>query len=142
MFLKNNSGTYGLGMTTITYAEDIDSWTYKIRKKMKAGKGGVKVKELIIQEGISTYVRDKGVVAEPVIYAIGSKPVGGFLRTHSLKGEKDNLNSPGVVYRTLCLSDLAIEVEGKPSENVYGWVALLGVLALAREFKNQKHLAN
>ena len=135
LFLKNNSGTYGLGMTTITYAEEIDSWTYKIRKKMKASKGGAKVKELIIQEGIATYVRDNGVVAEPVIYMIGSKPAGGFLRTHSKKGEKDNLNSPGVVYRTLCLSDLAIEVEGKASENVYGWLSMLGVLAVAKEFQ-------
>ncbi len=133
VFLKNNSGTYGLGMTTIHSSEDIDHWNYKIKKKMKAAKGGAQVTELIIQEGISSHLKTKGSVSEPVIYLIGGDLVGGFLRTHKDKGTKDNLNSPGAVYRTLCVSDLEIEVEGNPMENVYGWVAYLGVLALAYE---------
>ena len=133
VFLKNNSGTYGLGMTTIQSSNDIDHWNYKIKKKMKAAKGGAQVTELIIQEGISSHLKTKGAVSEPAIYLIGSNLVGGFLRTHKDKGTKDNLNSPGAVYRTLCVSDLEIEVEGHPMENVYGWVAYLGVLALSYE---------
>ena len=133
VFLKNNFGTYGLGITTINSPEDIDQWNYNIRKKMKASKGGAKVTELILQEGVVSLMKREGAVAEPVIYLIGNELVGGFLRTHRKKGIKDNLNSPGAVYRTLCISDLRIEVEGKPMENVYGWIAHLGVLALARE---------
>lgn len=136
VFLKNNSGTYGLGMTTIHSSEDIDHWNYKIKKKMKAAKGGAKVTELILQEGVSSHLKTKGAVSEPVIYLIGSHLVGGFLRAHKDKGAKDNLNSPGAVYRTLCVSDLEIEVEGNPMENVYGWVAYLGVLALSYETQN------
>ncbi len=135
VFLKNNSGTYGLGMTTITSARDIENWNYKIKKKMKAAKGGEKVSELIIQEGITSWLKREGAVAEPVIYLIGRQITGGFLRTHKEKGMRDNLNSPGAVYRTLCISDLEIEVEGKPMENVYGWIAHLGGLALAYEMK-------
>ena len=135
LFLKNNAGTYGLGMTTITASSDIEQWNYKIKKKMKATKGGGKFTELIIQEGIASHIRKEGSVAEPVIYLIGAHLTGGFLRTHKEKGTRDNLNSPGAVYRTLCISDLEIEVEGRPMENVYGWIARLGELALARELQ-------
>ena len=135
LFLKNNAGTYGLGMTTIFLPEDIENWNYKIRKKMKSSKGGVKVTELIIQEGIASHLKKKGFVAEPVLYLIGARLAGGFLRTHGEKGARDNLNSPGAVYRSLCISDLEIEVEGKPRENVYGWIAHLGVLAVAYELR-------
>lgn len=136
IFLKNNAGTYGLGMTTITSSTDIEHWNYKIKKKMKATKGGGKVTELIIQEGIASHLKREGSVAEPVIYLVGSHLTGGFLRTHKEKGIRDNLNSPGAVYRTLCISDLEIEVEGKPMENVYGWIARLGGLALAYELQS------
>ena len=133
VFLKNNAGTYGLGMTVISSPKDIDSWNYKIKKKMKAGKGGNKVTELIIQEGLASTLQKEGAVAEPVIYFIGPKLTGGFLRTHKEKGQRDNLNSPGAVYRSLCVSDLEMEVEGRPMENVYGWIARLAVLALTQE---------
>ena len=142
IFLKNNAGTYGLGMTTISSSTDIEDWNYKIKKRMKAAKGGGKVTELIIQEGIASHLKQEGSVAEPVIYLIGSLLVGGFLRTHKEKGIKDNLNSPGAVYRTLCVSDLEIEVEGKPMENVYGWISYLGVLALAYELQTTKITSN
>ena len=39
VFLKNNSGTYGLGMTSINSPKDIENWNYKIKKKMKTAKG-------------------------------------------------------------------------------------------------------
>ena len=136
VFLKNNAGTYGLGMTTIGCASDIDGWNYKVRKKMKATKGGGGIKELIIQEGVASHLQTQGAVAEPVIYLLGHRLAGGFLRTHKSKGVRESLNSPGAVFRTLCISDLEMEVEGKPMENVYGWVAYLGVLALAREFQS------
>ena len=142
VFLKNNFGTYGLGITTINSAQDIDQWNYSIRKKMKASKGGAKVTELILQEGISSLMKKEGAVAEPVIYLIGSALAGGFLRTHKQKGIKDNLNSPGAVYRTLCVSDLKIEVEGKPMENVYGWIAYIGAIALAYEFQSMNSTTN
>jgi len=71
VFLKNNSGTYGLGMTTIHSISDMENWSYKVKKKMKASKGGLKITELIIQEGIASSLKTEAVVAEPVIYFIG-----------------------------------------------------------------------
>ena len=113
--------------------DEVRQWSYKSRKKMKAAKGGRDVEEVIIQEGIPSIVQTENASAEPVIYMIGCELAGGFLRTHSEKGSTDSLNSPGAVYKRLCVSDLAVRAEGCPQENVYGWSAKLGLLAIALE---------
>ena len=137
LFLKNNSGTYGLGITTISSPEEVEHWNYKTRKRMKAAKGGGGIRELIIQEGIPTSLADReGLTAEPVIYMVGSQLAGGFLRSHGRKDEKSNLNSPGSVYKRLCVSDLEIQVKGHVMENVYGWVGRLGLLAVLEEMES------
>lgn len=133
VFVKNNSGTYGLAVIRVAAGKEILDWNYKSKKKMKAAKGGRDVDEVIIQEGIPTRVQADGVTAEPVIYMVGKDLAGGFLRTHSEKSATDSLNSPGAVYKRLCVSDLNVSIEGSPLENVYGWTARLGLLAIALE---------
>jgi glutamate--cysteine ligase len=133
LFVKNNSGTYGLAVMRIGSGADIMALNNKTRKKMKAAKGGREVEEVIIQEGVPSVVKRDGVTAEPTIYLLGCNLAGGFLRTHADKGPTESLNSPGAVYKRLCVSDLKISVEGHPLENVYGWVAKLGLLAIGRE---------
>lgn len=133
VFIKNNSGTYGLGVIPVRSGDDVRSLNYKSRKKMKAAKGGREIEEVIIQEGVRSIVRADGVMAEPAIYLIGCRLAGGFLRTHAEKGETESLNSPGAIYKRLCVSDLKVSVEGHPMENVYGWIAKIGVLAIGLE---------
>ncbi len=133
LFVKNNSGTYGLAVMRIQSGADIMALNNKTRKKMKAAKGGRDVEEVIIQEGVPSVVTKDGVTAEPTIYLLGCQLAGGFLRAHAEKGPTESLNSPGAVYKRLCVSDLKISVEGHPLENVYGWVAKLGLLAIGRE---------
>jgi len=146
VFVKNNAGTYGLAFIRVGSGDEVRQWTYKSRKKMKAAKGGRDVEEVIIQEGVPSIVSAEGASAEPVIYMIGCELAGGFLRTHSEKSSTESLNSPGAVYKRLCVSDLAVRAEGCPQENVYGWSAKLGLLAIAMEaremgviFKNYKN---
>jgi glutamate--cysteine ligase len=145
VFVKNNAGTYGLAVIRVGSGDEVRNWTYKSRKKMKAAKGGRDVEEVIIQEGIPSIVQAESASAEPVIYMIGCELAGGFLRTHSEKSSTESLNSPGAVYKRLCVSDLSVRAEGCPQENVYGWSAKLGLLAIALEgqemgveFKNYK----
>ncbi|MGE5086340.1 MAG: glutamate--cysteine ligase [Bacillota bacterium] len=133
VFVKNNAGTYGLAVIRVGSGAEVKQWSYKSRKKMKAAKGGRDVEEVIIQEGIPSIVQADGASAEPVIYMIGCDLAGGFLRTHSEKSSTESLNSPGAVYKRLCVSDLAINTPGCPQENVYGWTAKLGLLAIAHE---------
>lgn len=136
VFVKNNAGTYGLAVIRVQSAAEILEWNNKSRKKMKAAKGGRDVEEVIIQEGIPSIVEQDGVVAEPVIYMIGSELAGGFLRTHSEKDSTESLNSPGAIYKRLCVSDLEIRPEGCPLENVYGWTSKIGSLAISMEAAN------
>lgn len=137
LFLKNNSGTYGLGILPIQKVEDLNHWTDKSRKKMKAGKGEVKADEMILQEGILTALHTQdNKSAEPVVYVIGNQVTGAFLRSHKKKDQKANLNRPGSVFRRLCISDLEIKMKGLVMENVYGWLARLGSLALYQEMNN------
>lgn len=135
VFVKNNAGTYGLAVIKVEAGHEVMEWSYKSRKKMKAAKGGREVEEVIIQEGIPSIVEKDGVVAEPVIYMLGSSLAGGFLRTHGEKSSTESLNSPGAIYKRLCVSDLSIRPEGCPMENVYGWTSKLGALAITMEAK-------
>ncbi|MFN7823845.1 MAG: glutamate--cysteine ligase [Pseudobdellovibrionaceae bacterium] len=135
VFVKNNSGTYGLAVIRVGSGSEVLEWNYKSKKKMKAAKGGRDVEEVIIQEGISSRIQADGASAEPVIYMIGCQLAGGFLRTHAEKNSTESLNSPGAVYKRLCVSDLNVSVEGSPLENVYGWSARLGLLAISEEAK-------
>ncbi len=146
LFVKNNAGTYGLGVVQVKTPDEIKQWNYKLRKKMKAAKGGREVSEVIIQEGIPTTVlAEGGKTAEPVIYMIGCQLAGGFLRAHEQKDDQDSLNSPGAVYQRLCVSDLEVKREGCPMENAYGWLAKLSFLSVAleaRELEVQFHNYN
>ncbi|MBK7844027.1 MAG: glutamate--cysteine ligase [Bdellovibrionales bacterium] len=137
-FIKNNAGTYGLGVVHVNSGNDVREWNYKARKKMKAAKGGREIVEVIIQEGIPTRIVTESETAEPSIYMIGCHLAGGFLRAHSKKGPNESLNSPGVVFKKLCVSDLRVAIEGASMENVYGWLAKLGFLAIAYEAKQSK----
>jgi glutamate--cysteine ligase len=133
VFVKNNSGTYGLAVMRAGSGDEVRKWNNRSRTKMKAAKGGRSVEEVIVQEGIVSNVQSEGITAEPVIYMIGPDLAGGFLRTHAEKGNSESLNSPGAVYKKLCVSDLNVSLEGSPLENVYGWSARLGLLAIAQE---------
>jgi glutamate--cysteine ligase len=138
VFVKNNSGTYGLGVMRVGSGDEVRALNYKTRKKMKAAKGGRDVEEVIIQEGVPSLVKAEGASAEPAIYLIGCQLLGGFLRTHAEKGPTESLNSPGAVYKRLCVSDLKVSVEDNLHENIYGWVAKLGLLAIGREASEMK----
>lgn len=138
VFVKNNSGTYGLAVMRVQSGDEIRALNYKTRKKMKAAKGGRDVEEVIIQEGVPSVVMSDEVTAEPAIYLLGCQLAGGFLRTHAEKGPTESLNSPGAIYKRLCVSDLKVSVEGHPMENVYGWVAKLGLLAIGLESAEMK----
>jgi glutamate--cysteine ligase len=147
LFVKNNAGTYGLGVIAVKNPSEIKTWNYKARKKMKAAKGGREVSEVIIQEGIPTTTQaEGGKTAEPVIYMIGCQLAGGFLRAHGEKADDDSLNSPGAVFQRMCMADLNIKLEGCPMENSYGWISRLAFLAVAKEaaelgvdFKNYRY---
>jgi len=150
--VKSNSGTYGMGITIARSGEDILKINRRTKNKMSTGKGKSAIGSVIVQEGITTQTIVDQLAAEPVIYLMGTELVGGFLRTHTKRGTQENLNSPGMVLKKLCMTDLEkiLLQQGNPNpssdhqnqfhsdrmlEFVYGSVARLSALAAGLEIK-------
>ncbi|MBP7898680.1 glutamate--cysteine ligase [Candidatus Gracilibacteria bacterium] len=106
VFIKNESGTYGMGVTTVESGEDVIAFNRDERKRMSTGKDKVKITKVILQEGIPTVEKLEDNIAEPVLYMVDSHIVGGFFRIHSEKTDRENLNSPGMTFTKMCMHDL------------------------------------
>ena len=144
VFVKNNAGTYGMGIMVVSSGEELLGINRRTKNKMSVGKGKMAIDSLCIQEGVPTTTLVDRLAAEPVIYLLGCKLAGGFLRTNTEKTDQDNLNSQGMVFRKLCMSDLR-KIDEEPVEpgekgppvplleQVYGSVARISALAAGRE---------
>lgn len=106
LFVKNNQGTYGMGVLQIDSAEELLSLNRKDQNKMRMGKESVPISDFILQEAIPTalfYDAVEGdpssrVAGEPTLYLIDGLPIGGFVRLHEKLGNRAqwrNLNQPG-----------------------------------------------
>jgi glutamate--cysteine ligase len=114
---------------------------------MSVGKNHQQIQSVVIQEGIPTATLVDRLAAEPVIYLAGCELIGGFLRTNTERGVEENLNSSGMVFRKLCMTDLREILEtDDPSELdpslapvdstlelVYGMIARISALATGYE---------
>ncbi len=136
LFIKNDSGTYGLAVAKLDAPEDILLWNNRKRTKMKAAKGGGSIDGFIFQEGVRSTLTIDDNICEPTIYLFGHRLLGGFLRAHKRKDATESLNAPGAIYRKLCVSDLRVNIDGYPMENVYGWIAKISALAVGQEAKD------
>ncbi|MFX5634530.1 glutamate--cysteine ligase, partial [Acinetobacter baumannii] len=70
VFIKANAGTYGMGIMAVKDASEIKDLNRKQRTGMLAGKEGLEVSEVIVQEGVHSFERINQAVAEPVVYMI------------------------------------------------------------------------
>jgi glutamate--cysteine ligase len=141
-FVKNNAGTYGIGIMVAHTAEEIRKMNRRTKNKMSVGKNKRAINSLVVQEGVPTATLVDRLASEPVIYLFGCEHIGGFLRTNTERGVEENLNSQGMVFRKLCMSDLREETEeGKGPdmslEQVYGAVARISALATGLELKER-----
>ncbi|MBC7386496.1 MAG: glutamate--cysteine ligase [Cryobacterium sp.] len=141
-FVKNNAGTYGIGIMVVHSAEEIRTMNRRAKNKMSMGKNKRAIDSIAVQEGIPTATLVDRLASEPVVYLFGCELIGGFLRTNTERGTEDNLNSQGMVFRMLCMSDLRDESEDPQTEEnvlelVYGSVARLSALATGLELKER-----
>ncbi len=134
LFLKNSSGTYGMGLTHIQSGNEILEMGRKLRNKLASAKGGVKVSDYLLQEGVPTadFYRSKPI--EPVVYLVGGQAVGTFFRIHEKKNDIESLNAPGMSFECLCLHKLDSNkksyhlCEGT-KEDMFTMTSLLGQVA-------------
>jgi glutamate--cysteine ligase len=142
-FVKNNAGTYGMGLMDIQSSEEILQMNRRVRNKLLSSKGGKRPDSFLIQEGIPTADFYSGLPIEPVIYLVGFEVVGGFFRMNAEKDAMASLNSPGMKFSCLCLHKLdepheAAFLNCAEKENLVGLasvMAKLAALAAAREKK-------
>lgn len=135
VFVKASQGTYGMGISVVSSGDEIRNMNRKGRNKMDVGKNNLKFTSVLIQEGVETIVKYDDAPAEITIYLVNGKSSGGFMRTNPLKTTQGNLNSQGMVYQKLCLSDVKQDCDHKIKEAVYSVIARLSVLAASYEMK-------
>jgi glutamate--cysteine ligase len=140
--VKADAGTYGMGVMMVKDAAEIVGLNRRKRNKMAVIKEGVSVEEVIIQEGVRTFETIEGAVAEPVVYMIDHYVVGGFYRVHTGRGSDENLNAPGMEFRSLafdapcCTPDCRQAPDAEPNRfYAYGVAARLALLAASLEIE-------
>ncbi len=142
VIVKADSGTYGMGVMTVFDPEEVMSLSRKERTRMSTSKGGMAIRNVIVQEGVYTHETwgMPPAVAEPVVYMIDRHVVGGFYRVHTERSAAENLNAPGMRFEPLAFADCCIspdrrlEPDAHPNRfYTYGVVARLALVAAARE---------
>ncbi len=138
VFVKADSGTYGMGIMTVRSPDEIFEMNKKERNKMNVIKEGAQVSEVIIQEGIPTTDTVDGAPAEPMVYMIDGVPIGGMWRVNSERDAFNNLNAAGMRFVGMC--DEGEEPDCPDSRPLvdchfrsFGTIAALAALAAARE---------
>jgi glutamate--cysteine ligase len=131
VFIKADSGTYGMGIMTAHSGEDVLSMNKKIRNKMDVIKEGAVNTEVIIQEGVPTILDVDGKVAEPFIYLVGGQVVGGIWRVNDTRDAYVSLNASGVNFVPMQEDCSLARASGHAL--VYGVIAMLASLAAAKE---------
>jgi glutamate--cysteine ligase len=99
LFIKSNSGTYGMAVVNVASGDDIRGLNSDKRKRMRVSKGGNPVRDVVLQEGIPTSFKyESDISAEPVFYLIDTQVAGGFLRLNKGRNTLENLNSRGMEF--------------------------------------------
>jgi len=130
VFIKADSGTYGMGIMTAKSGEDVYEMNKKSRNKMDVIKEGVHTSEVIIQEGVPTIDVIDGGIAEPMLYLIDGTPMGGAYRINEERDTYTNLNARGMRFQPMCAND---SEECMSRLSPLGLVAKLATLAASRE---------
>ncbi len=133
LFLKADSGTYGMGVMPIQSAEDILNLNRKSRNNLSKGKSSQIISNFLIQEGVPTRLAVNDQVGEPCLYLANNTLIGTFYRLNNQKSNTENLNSQGMSFLSMPLSN-----SGIPYIEAYGILARLYTLAAGCELLEKK----
>lgn len=124
-FIKNDSGTYGLGIMAVRSGDELLTLSNRKFKRLMYSKGGVDVENFLIQEGVPTNIKTPdGAPVEPVVYLVDGEAASWFYRINPKKGEMENLNSPSAKFHPYS------EVGTAYGEHAHGWHALIAELSM------------
>ena len=133
--IKNDSGTYGLGVLVLQSGEELLQLSNRKLNKLRYAKGGAKVENFLIQEGIPTRLfTSQNTPTEPVGYLVDGDAASWFYRMNPKKSDMDNLNSPSAEFKPRS------EMEEHITKHADTWhtlVAELSMIAMGIELQNQ-----
>lgn len=130
LFVKNDAGTYGLGILEITSGEELLSLSNRKMNRLTYGKGGTDAEDFLIQEGVPSALTWDSMVIEPVAYCANGRVGGWFYRANAKKGEMANLNSPSSVFLSPGeIQDDVIESRRNHWHMLVAEIAMLGMAA-------------
>tara|TARA_B100000214_G_scaffold366174_1_gene334794 strand:- start:312 stop:1340 length:1029 start_codon:yes stop_codon:yes gene_type:complete len=131
IFMKNNSGTYGLGILEINSGEQLLNLSNRKMNKLTYGKGGSDAEDFLLQEGVPTALFWDQMVVEPVAYCANGRVGGWFYRANSRKGPMENLNSPSSLF--IPPSDISDTLISSRRNHWHTLVAEISMLGMASE---------
>ena len=135
IFVKNDSGTFGLGIIEITSGEELLSLSNRKLRKLTYGKGGTEAEDFLLQEGVPSALAWNDMVIEPVAYCANGQVGGWFYRANAKKGEMANLNSPSSIFvHPSEIDDEAISSRRKHWHMLVAEIAMLGIAIEAQSF--------
>jgi glutamate--cysteine ligase len=102
IFMKPDSGTYGMGVLPIEDPKDIINLNHRQKGKLYKGKNSQVITRYLLQEGVPTIHEIEHQAGEVCIYQIDNDLVGGFYRFNKEKNSRQNLNSPGAEFQKIC----------------------------------------
>ncbi len=138
VIVKANSGTYGMGIMSISSSDEILNINRKSRNKMAVIKDGQSVTDVIIQEGVYTIDKINDEIAEPVIYMMNTSVIGGFYRANPKKNRRENLNSSGAHFVPMSLLTKSCSVAKNKVVGkcyIHNVIARLSLLASSMELE-------
>lgn len=134
VYVKSDSGTYGMGIMTVTSGDEVMEVNKKARNKMSVIKEGVQSTEVIIQEGVPTIDVVEDAPAEPMLYLVDGHAVGGAYRVNDARDAQNNLNATGMRFVGMCDEGEAGKVAMPECKfGALGLIAELASLAAQRE---------
>jgi len=137
VFVKADSGTYGMGIMTVSSGEELRELNKKTRNKMNIVKEGVQNTEVIIQEGVPTIDKVGDSPAEAMLYLVDGIPIGGAYRVNDERDALSNLNANGMRFVGMCDESEFDETSRIKITNcnfhVFGLVSALATLAASDE---------
>ncbi len=132
IFIKSNSGTYGMAVINLKDIESLILMNSSNRKRLRVTKGGQPVRDVVVQEGVPTIIKtNDGHAAEPVIYMVEDDVAGVFYRVNTEKSETDNLNSKGMKFEEF--ENTVSEIKTIPE--VFTLVSKIAVIAAGYEIE-------
>ncbi len=98
LFIKNDSGTYGLGIIEISSGDELLHLSKRKVNRLTHGKGGQDPEDFLIQEGVPTSLTLGDAVIEPCFYGAAGYACSSFYRANDKKGVNANLNTPSTEF--------------------------------------------